>query len=211
MSEEETPEPKSHDLAIQIANTPWDELETFEAHDYVHFPEVLLRRRGGKEGFEAIKVALRIPKPAEKRKARALSRAAALADNLDLEKDADLVDDLENMHLLSMAIRNRTKPYEAMVPDPLELERLYDQRSLAQLWTKLNSITDIVDPRPNDLSREEVLHVIAQIAKTQQIYPLHVLGPQSQISCIATMAALSVTYLASKSSSEPSDSLTPEP
>lgn len=210
MSDQEE-SPIDHALAIQIASTPWEDLETFEAHGYTHFPEVLLRRVGGKDGFEDIKIALRIPRPHERRKARVESRAAALADGLNLEQDKDLIDDLENIHLLSMAIRNRTAPYEPMVPDPSELEKMYDHVCLAQLWAKLNSLISIVDPRPNDLSREEVLHVIMQIAKTQEIYPLHVLGSHSQTACITTMANLSVTYLDSKSSSEPSDSSTQAP
>lgn len=211
MSESRSPkETKSLSLAIELAATPWESLEMFEAHGYLHFPENLLRKRKGAGDFEEIPIAIRIPRPKEMRQARVAARKMALEEGLDLKLDKDLIDDLENMHILTVSLRNRTHPHEQWVFDVTELEKDYDKSSLAQMWAKMNALSEIIDPRPEDLSKEEVLAVIAAIAKTREIYPLLALGSASQASCIRTMANLSLTYLASNLSSSQLEDSTPE-
>lgn len=197
-------------LLSKLMATPWSDLAAVEHCGRLHFPEKVVRRKANGE-TEEIDVTICLPRPDELRWARVNARKAALEAGLDLDRDQDLVDDMENVHILARAIRNTSEPFEPWVPNPAELERDYDKRSLSQMWAKMNALVNIVDPRQTEMSKEELLAVIAAIAKTREIYPLHALGQHSQSHCIVTMAELCVTFLASTSSSEPSDSSMQEP
>lgn len=190
---------------VKLMQVPWAELEALEHDNRLFFPDVVLKRRVD-GALEETQVALCVPRPDELRWARTKARALALKADLDLDRDAEMVEDMENIHILSRAIRNITTPHEPWEPDPTLLERNYDRRSLAQMWAKLDALTNFIDPRPSDLSKEEVLAVIAAISKTREVYPLHVLGPHSQTSCIVSMADLALSFLASKSLPDASDS-----
>ena len=193
----------------QLLGKSWGELEVLEHYGYLLFPDSIYKRK--KDGtFDEIKVCLRVPRQHELRKARVEARKIALEDGLDLERDKDLFNDLETVCTLSIVIRNRTAPHEPMIPDPRELERDYDRASLMQLWAKVDSLNQVIDPAPHNISEEEMFALIAAIAKDRSISPLAVYAAGSLDTFVIFMASLLVNFLVSKSSSEQSDSSTQE-
>lgn len=192
-----------------ILNKDWDELESLEHAGYVLFPETLYRKRADGT-LDKIPICLRVLRPHERREARTAARVIAAEDKLDPKLDPDLFDDLDTICLLSHAIRNRTHPHERFVPDPRELERDYDERSLDLLWGHHQAYRRLLDPRPKELSDAETIALIAAIAKGRNIGPLVAIGGAEQESLVVTMACLLHSSLSSSSSSPPSETLTPE-
>ena len=193
-----TQEGKAH-LLEQLTTKKWEELEVLEHYGYLLFPETLYKRGKGGE-FDKLEIMMRVPRPHEQRKCRVAARAVALKEGLDLSRDRDLVDDIETIHVLAESIRNTSEPYERMMP-PEELEAGWDKPCLVQLWAKLDALIQMVDPRPEEISNEEVMAVISRLAQEDTAAPLAVYGPGVQTFLLRTMAALSLSYLGSKSSS----------
>lgn len=191
----------------QLLSKKWSELEVLECEDYLLFPESIYRRNT-KGGFTEEKVMVRVPREPDIRRARVQARRWALEDGLDLDRDADLVDQLETLCVMSDCIRNfkpSTDPRtglefrEAWEPDPKALEKRYDKQSLNQLWSKIDALGQVIDPRPNTLGKEETLGCIAAIAKSRTIAPLHAYGSGAQQTCIVFMAQALLSFLESKS------------
>lgn len=193
----------------QLIGKPWGELEVLEHAGYLLFPDSIYKR-GVNGKFDEVKVMLRLPRQHELRKARVQAREIARRDGLDLDRDRDLVGDIETMCILSMAVRNNTAPYEPMVPDPETLEKGYDRPALMQLWAKLDELHRVVDPAPHTISEEEMFALIAAVAKERSIAPLAVYAADLQANFVITMACMLNPLLESKLSSAPSDSSTPE-
>lgn len=195
-------------IAEYLLRKSWGELEVLEFAGYLLFPETINKRTP--EGVEKIDVCLRIPRNNELRKARGMARQLFKKDGLDPEADKDLFDELENLCILSLAIRNRSSPHEPWVPDPEELERNYDKSSLAECWAKIDALSLRVDPRPYDIDKDTMLGMIAAIVKERNISPLVVFGSAAQNTFIVSMADLLTSFLESKSSSDQSDFSTQE-
>jgi len=204
----ELPDDVHEHVAKQLLGKTWDEIEVLEHAGYLLFPAELYRRR--RDGtFETIAVCLRVPRMPDIRKARLKARTIAANEGLDHKLDAGAVADLETVCILAEAIRNSTAPHEPMIPDPLELERVWDKTSLVQLWAKLDGLNHVIDPRPHDITEIEMLALLARLAKEQTLAPLAVYGSGAQAYFVTTMAARLLTLLESKSSSEPSDASMP--
>jgi hypothetical protein len=193
-----------------ILSKNWEELEALEHAGYLLFPAILYRKRADGT-LEKLPICLRVLRPYERREARTAARVIAAEDHLDPKLDPDLFDDLDTVCLLSHAIRNRTHPHERFVPDPRELERDYDERSLDLLWGQHQAYRRLLDPRPKELSDAETVALIAAIAKEQTIGPLVAIGGAEQESLVITMASLLQGSLSSNSSSPSSETSTPEP
>lgn len=183
----------------------WKNLEAVEFKGRLFFPEKIFKRTA-KGDLAAEDIYLRVPREHEIRKARAEARRIAKEDGIDPEKDADLFETLDNICLLHLAIRNPKPQHEPLVGFPHELEENYDSASLAQVARKLRALMVAIDPVPPDLTEEQLLAVVAALAKDRTVLPLAVCDPASQHTCILYMAARLQSYLDSKSSSEPSDS-----
>ena len=168
------------------------------------FPAQIYKRKND-GSFQKIDVMLRIPRENELRAARAEARAIATSDGLDLDRDKDLIDNIENICIMVKAIRNCTSPYESWEPDPRILEKKYDRASLMQVWAKLEALTAVVNPAPDRISAEEIWAVVCRIAEEGNLLPLHVYGSEAQSICVITMAKQLVSLAGSKSSSEPSE------
>lgn len=192
----------------QLLGKSWGELEVIENNGKLLFPEHIYRRAGtGK--FEEEKVLLRTPNEREMRVARVEARKQAVKEGLDLDRDRDLVDNLETSHILAVCIRNASPGkspdgstyHEPLVCDAEELEQRYERATLTQVWAKIDALSHVLDPRPDNMSKEELLALIAAIAKERNIRPLVVYGAGAQNSFVVSMATLLMTLLASRSSS----------
>jgi hypothetical protein len=197
-------------IVDQLVNKSWGELEVLEHAGYLLFPEKLYQRQ--KDGtFKETPICIRVPREPEVRTARIKARKICEDEGLDPAKDPDLFDNVDAVCLLSVAIRNTTEPHEPFEPDPKRLERVYDKGSIMALWAKLDGLTQLVNPRPSDISEEQMIALTAAIAKERNIHPLHVFDGPAQNDYIVTMASLLHSLLEQKSSSESSGTSTPEP
>ena len=191
-------------VVAQLLGQSWEQLEILEVKGYLMFPDVICRMLPDKT-YEQKKIYLRIPRMPEMRQARVMARKIAEDDGLNPLADRDMIEDLETVCILTMAIRNDTDPFEPWVEDPKELEKYWDKSSLAQLWHKLDAIMVKVDPRPQTIGKEEMLMLISKISKERHLGPLAVYGSDAQAFFVTFMADLALSYLASKSSSDPSE------
>jgi hypothetical protein len=200
---------EKRDAAVgELLSKSWGDLEALEFQGRVLFPGKLRRYKADGTLIE-VNVLLRVPRQPDMRKARVIARQMALSSKLDLDRDKDLVEGLENLVILQEAIRNPDKPpHEPLVSDPLELEKDWDIDSLAETWSRLEALRAMLDPAPAEMTQEQTFTVLAQIASTQSISPLVVYGPSTRARFIITMASLLLSSLASKSSSESSGSST---
>lgn len=200
MTDEKTTLPESvHDHVMErLLGKEWDELEVLEESGYLLFPEKIYKRtKDGK--FEAKDIFLRVPREHELRKARIMARQIALEDGLDLDRDEDLISNIEDTCILTFAIRENIKGFPPLWPEPKQLEATYDKASLIHLWAKLDNLTQVVNPAPETITEEEILVVVSKIASERSIAPLLVYGSEAQNICIVTMADLLVTSLGSRS------------
>lgn len=199
----------------ELARKTWDELEAVEHGDYMLFPEKLWKRR--KDGkFHVTPVMVRVPRKDEMRLARALAHRIAKEDGIDPKIDAVQFDDLENVCVMAYAVRSPTFPYEFLFaaskddPDPRMLERKFDEGSLVQLWSKLATYKEMLNPRPGSVTREEYLALVAAIAERRDIRPLRVIDGSAQSSFIITTACLLHGLMMRLSSSPSFETSTPE-
>lgn len=191
-------------IAEQLVAKTWDELCALEHAGYLLFPDKIYRR-AVKGKFESRDVCIRVPREPDLRKARAAARKQFAEEGLNEQKDSDLFENLETMHILWAAIRNNTPPHEPLCLSPDELESIYDKRSLMQMWGKLDTYTQLLDPRPETIDDKELLFLVSAIAKERSIRPLRAFGSAAQAHFIVSTVEQLVSCLASKSSSEPSE------
>lgn len=203
-----TIEDEYHDRAMDlILAKTWDELEVLEHAGYLLFRDVLQRRRTDGT-FEKIPIRLRVARDNELRDARKEARVICEQDGLDPKLDPDLFDNVDTVCILARCIRNDTAPHEPMVPDPRDLEKLYDRASLKHLWARVEVYGELVNPRPEKISEADMFLMVAAIARERNIGPLAVFGSRAQNSYIISTAVLLQSLVDSKSSSESSDSST---
>lgn len=184
---------------LGLLSRTWEELETFEFNDQLHFPHEIIRvRAGGKR--ERIQVVLRVPREHITRRARLAARQWAADEGLDPALDPDLFDNMDSLCLLCECIRNKTPPHEPWVPTPQELEIHYDRPSLDFTWARLEALRKIIDPRTTDLSEDMFLALVATLAKKAVIDPLVVLDSNGQENFILRMASRLQSYIQVKSS-----------
>lgn len=192
----------------ELMHATWEELGVVEHADYLLFPDKLTRML--KNGtVDETPVMLRVPRDHEVRKARAWARSQAVDDGLDLDRDADLVQNLQDLHLLALAVRNSSAPYEALVPDPLRLERTYDKPCLTRLWKRVDVISHRLYPGEDELSPEEVVVLIARVAKERNIGPLVDYALAAQSTFVLYMVDRLLNLERARLSEELSDSSTP--
>lgn len=193
----------------ELLSKSWADHEAVEFEDYILFPDVLIKRRADGSTVEQ-KVMVRVPRMKELRKCRVEARKAALAEGLDPRLDKDMFDDMETLHILTVAIRNPTPKHEQFAMDAADLEKTYDKASLVQMWQKLDAYMTVVDPRPNSLSPEETLLLLAKLAKERNLGPLAAYGSDVQTTFIVSTADQLLSYLSQPSSLESSEPSTPE-
>lgn len=192
-------EKRAHAIA-KLMTTSWGDLEAIEFADHLLFPDVLIRRKVD-GSWHRENVFLRVPREPDLRKARVEARALAAKERIDEEKDRGLFVNLENMCILAMSIRNTSAPYESMHPDPILLERKFDKVCLQHMWAKVEQLSEVLNPAPEQLSSPEIVALIVAIARARHLGPLVVYGPGAQTSFVVSMGDLLLNLLGSKLSS----------
>ncbi len=174
--------------AVAFAIDNWESLGVVENDGVLHRPaEIRRREKGG--GTSSVPVMLRNVTNEHRFKARKQARTVAVEKfHLDLDRDADFVQEIENYSLLAYAMRD-PKTFIQHVPGVEELVKLYDSQSLAEVWGVYEAWVEMLDPRYGQLDAEQLWQVIARISKEKQISPLAGLPGPAQHTCIVAMAS----------------------
>jgi hypothetical protein len=173
--------------AVQFTIDNWHDLGVKE-HDGVLYMPAVIKRRNAAGGSDETPVMLRNVTNEHKFKCRKIARGYAEKAGLDVDRDRDLVTEIENYALLAFAVRDARKPYDQHVPDVARLIELYDTQSLAELWGRYNVWVEMLDPRYGELSEEQLWQTIVRVAKERSPSPLVALVGREQFSCIVAMA-----------------------
>lgn len=175
----------SEAVAFTLEN--WDALGVKEQNGVLYMPAVI-KRRNAAGGNDEQPVMLRNVSNDHKFKCRKVARQFAEQNGLDLDRDQDLVTEIENYALLAYAVRDPRKPYDQLVPDVGKLIQLYDSQSLTELWGRYNVWVEMLDPRFGELTVEQLWQTIVRVAKEKNPGPLVAMPGHGQFTCIVLMA-----------------------
>lgn len=170
----------------------WETLGVAEHAGILHMPATI-KRRNIKGGVDEQPVMLRNVSHQQRFICRSLARGYAERAKLDIDRDKELVAEIENYAILTFAIRDPKPPFDQHVPDVDHLLNRYDTQSLVELWGKYNVWVEMLDPRFGELDSDQVWQVIAKIAREANPAPLAGLAGREQISCIVIMAQLALS------------------
>ena len=168
----------------------WDALGVAEHDNVLHLPAAL-KRRTKTGGIAEVPVMLRNVTNAHRFKARVQSRALALSWGLDLDRDRDQVEQLENYAILAYAIRDPRTFDQHMASVDLLLTH-YDTQSLAEIWGRYNVWVEMLDPRFGEMTAEQLWQVIARIAREKTPAFLVSMSSVMQFTSIVSMAELAL-------------------
>lgn len=175
------------DKAVAFTLENWEALGIVDQGGVLHMP-AKIQRRNAKGLVDETTVMLRNVTNAHKHTCRVSARKHALSIDLDLDRDKDLIDDIENYAILAFAIRDAQPPFIQHVPDVATLIKTYDAQSLATLWGVYNSWVEMLDPRFGELSAEQLWQTIVRVANEANTSPLVELPGYAQHTCIVLMA-----------------------
>jgi hypothetical protein len=185
MADEQTEAAVAKGAAFVVDN--WDALGIEEHAGVLHMP-ASIQRRNKKGGLDSIPVMLRNVTNAHKFSARTQARSYAVdALHFDLDRDAHLVEQLENYAILAYAIRD-PKTYDQHAPNVEALLKLYDTQSLLVLWGIYNTWIEMLDPRYGKMDGDQLWQVILRIAQEKSVAPLVAMPGFEQFTCMVLMA-----------------------
>lgn len=171
---------------VQLILENWEEIGVQESPDHVLHLPATIKRRNAKGGVEVDHVLLRNVSNPQRFKARTQSREWAKELNLDLDRDRDLVDQLENYCILAYAIRDRE--FVQHTPDVKHLWKTYDMQALGELWGVYDAWVRMLHPSFGTWDGEKIWQVIARVRAGSTLSPLAVLPGIEQASCVLFMA-----------------------
>lgn len=176
-----------------------------------------IRRKDPRTGeVRERKVRLRVPSAADKAMAAidalqwvrrmASERRVKLPELFTKEQAEGLVgaerfDALDTLCILARSVYEHDAPHDPLHQDAETLEREYDHGSLEELWSKLDQLQKIEDPREQALDEEQFLAVVATIAKRRNLSPLAVIAGPALDSFVISMAVRLQSYQTPKSGS----------
>lgn len=178
--------------AVAITLDNWELLGVAEHEGHLHMPAAIKRRNARGVVVEQ-PVMLRNVTNEQRYQSRKLARAHALEHGLDLDRDRDVVAEIENWAILAFAIREPTKPFDQHVMTVGELTSMYETQSLVELWGRYNLWVDMLDPRFGEMSNEQIWQAIARIHAEKNPSFLASFGGYAQATIITCMADLCMT------------------
>ena len=164
----------------------WEELEVLE-HEagQLMFPAEL-RRRDTKGTVVKTKVRVRVPSPQDHFAARAQARKWAKTIELDPVADQDMFEQLEQLALLSRAIRTGDPPYGQFAT--AEELGAYDESSLRDIQEQISGFKAMLDPGDSLQTEEQVWRAIITVAREATIAPVLAFAGRDQPSLVVRMA-----------------------
>lgn len=171
---------------VKLVLENWDQIGVEERDGILHLPAAI-KRRTKDGGLAETRVMLRAVTNRQRFTARTESRAWALRLQLDLDRDSDLVEMLEEYLILAFAIRDEDC-HTQHVPDGESLWKLYDPASIAEVWGRYDAWVRMQHPSFGTWDGEKMWQVIAQIRARSDVSFLAVMPGFEQASCILLMA-----------------------
>lgn len=178
---------KVEERVPELGNRTWEELEVVEHGDGHLLFKDFLRRKTPKGTFELVEVRVRIVRMIEVAQARAECRAWCKELKLDEEKDRDVFSELEQVCILSHAIRAKEAPYPQL-EDPRDLALKYDEVSLMDMLGRIEALRWSIDPRVNLDTPDDVWTMVERVARAGHLRPLTDIAGPEQSSFIVFMA-----------------------
>lgn len=164
----------------------WQAIGIEEHGGILHMP-ARIRSRKKDGGLVEVPVLLRNVTGPQRLKARTDARAWAKDAGLDLDRDRDLVDLLENYCILGFVVRDPDGHTQHRI-DGRSLWKEYDPQSLDQLWAAYEAWTRMLHPSFGKWDGEQLWLVIARIKAGATLTPLAVMPGLEQANCILLMA-----------------------
>jgi hypothetical protein len=195
------------DPLAALRGKTWEELEALEHQERVLFPDTI-RVRDRRGEVREIAVTVRVLREPERRRARVEARKRAVAEGLDLDRDADQCGVLDRLHQLARAIRDPKPPHDQHATAEM-LESSYDLSALDELWERYQVYEERQDPRLDITDEATMWAAIGAVAKAGNPLPLAGLVSRFQQSCIVFMARQALLSPMCKSFLESIDSSTP--
>lgn len=182
-----TDKPKTAQVqqVVRLVLDNWNAIGVVEGDGVLHMPTTL-KRREKDGGLREEKVFVRHISNAQRVKARVRSREWALSLGLDLERDRDLIDDLENYEILAFAIRDAQWVQHFQRGE--DLYKAYDAPSLQHLWAEYDAWVRMQHPGFGTWDGAAMWEVVAKVKATGSIAPLAVMPGFEQASCALFMA-----------------------
>lgn len=171
---------------VKLVLENWDQIGVEERDGILHLPAAI-KRRNAQGGVDEVPVRLRVIGNAHRFRARTDARAWAGRLKLDLDRDADLVDMLEQYCILATAIRD-VDCHTQHVPDAEALWKDYAPESISELWGRYDAWVRMNHPSFGSWDAEKMWQVIARIRQRSDISFLAAMPGFEQASCILLMA-----------------------
>lgn len=171
---------------VRLVLDNWDAIGVIESGDgTLHMP-FALKRRAKDGGISEERVWLRNITNLQRMKARVRAREWALSIGLDVERDRDLVDDLENYEILAYAIRDDSWVQHFQRGE--DLFKAYDGPSLQAAWSEYDAWVRMQHPGYGSWDGKAMWEVVARVKAQGSIAPLAVMPGFEQASCVLFMA-----------------------
>jgi hypothetical protein len=171
----------------ELGGRTWEELEIIEHADGHLLFKDAIRRRGKTGAVETEEVRVKVLRTQQIAEARGKCRRWFGELGLDEERDKDLFDQLEQVCILAIAIRDPSPPY-AQRYQPEELATQFDEASLQDVLGRLQALRQTLDVRESHLTENEIWQKIAAVARVGHLGPLTDIAGPEQPSCIVFMA-----------------------
>lgn len=166
--------------------TNWQAIGVEEHGGALHMP-ARIRKRKADGSLDEVPVLLRNVTGPQRVRARVEARTWAKETGLDLDRDKDLVEQLENVAILAFVTRDPDGHTQHRI-DGRQLWKDYDPQSLDQLWAAYEAWTRMLHPSFGKWDAEQLWLVIARIKAGATLTPLAVMPGIEQASCVLLMA-----------------------
>jgi len=172
---------------VEISLDNWDAIGVEELDGVLYMPATI-KRRSKVGGVVEVPVMLRGITGPHRIRCRTAARTWALNADLDLDRDSDLVGELESYSILAFAIRDPEPPYIQHVVDGPTLFERYDNPSLDELWGRYDAWHRMLHPDFGKYDAEQMWQIIAAIKAGADITPLAAMPGVAQATCMLVMA-----------------------
>lgn len=175
----------SADEILSLPLPDFAALGVLEEKGRLYLP-VAIRRRSVTGEVESQDVLLCEPTNRQRFQARIDARDYCGKRKLEPVADKDYFENVENVALLTFALRDK-KTRGQLEPNVEALLERFPDSTLAELWGKLNKWCEMLDPRFGELSSERLWQVIEGMSRGN-LLPLVDMPTYGQSTCFALMA-----------------------
>jgi hypothetical protein len=171
----------------EMGGQTWEELEVSRHASGRLMFRGELRQRNERGQIKVTPVRVCVPNPRDKVEARAEARGwFASIKNLDVDRDKDLFDEMEQVCILALAVRTSDPPHGQFC-DYEELAN-YEEASLRDIRERITVLEQMLDPREPVTNEETFWRKTFAVARGSTILPLTDIAGHEQPSLVVRMA-----------------------